>query len=52
MFGVIFSVALYGEVLTARLIIGFVVIFIAIAANETLPQLTDKFKRGKSGQQE
>ena len=46
-FGVIFSVALYGEVLTARLIIGFVVIFIAIAANETLPQMGDRFLKKK-----
>lgn len=46
-FGVIFSVALYGEVLTARLIIGFAIIFIAIAANETLPQMGDKLFRKK-----
>lgn len=41
-FGVIFSILLYGEVLTARLIIGFAVIFVAIAINETLPSLKEK----------
>lgn len=40
-FGVIFSILLYGEVLTARLIVGFVIIFAAIAANETLPSLKE-----------
>lgn len=41
-FGVIFSILLYGEVLTARLLVGFAIIFIAIAANETLPSLSSK----------
>ena len=50
-FGVLFSIALYGEVLTARLIVGFLVIFIAIAANETLPELDGKlFRKRKSKQ--
>ena len=36
-FGVVFSVFLYGEQLTARLIFGFVLIFAAIVISETLP---------------
>ncbi len=35
-FGVAFSVAFYGETLTLRLVAGFILIFIAIVANETL----------------
>ena len=35
-FGVVFSVLLYGEVLTARLVIGFILIFAAILVNELL----------------
>lgn len=35
-FGVVFSVLLYGEVLTARLLVGFALIFAAILLNETL----------------
>lgn len=35
-FGVLFSVLLYGEMLTLRVIIGFAVIFAAIVASETL----------------
>lgn len=51
-FGVIFGILLYGDVLTARLVVGFVVIFAAIAANETLPSLDLKrlklpFSKGK-----
>ena len=34
-FGVIFSVLLYGEVLTLKVIAGFVIIFIAIIVSET-----------------
>lgn len=34
-FGVLFSVLLYGEVLTLKVIIGFVIIFIAIIVSET-----------------
>lgn len=41
-FGVVFSILLYGEVLTARLVVGFVIIFAAIAANETLPSLRER----------
>lgn len=41
-FGVIFGILLYGDVLTARLLIGFAIIFAAIAANETLPSLNLK----------
>lgn len=33
-FGVLFSVLLYGEILTARLVFGFVLIFIAILMSE------------------
>lgn len=36
-FGVIFSVVLYGEQLTGQLIIGFVLIFAAILVSEALP---------------
>ena len=52
-FGVIFSVLLYGEVVTARLLVGFTLIFIAILVNELLaPRLEAKraivaFKRKK-----
>lgn len=42
-FGVIFSVLLYGEVITARLLVGFTLIFIAILVNELLaPRLEAK----------
>ena len=34
-FGVIFSVLLYGEVLTLKVIAGFVIIFVAIIVSET-----------------
>ena len=34
-FGVLFSVIFYGEALTPKLIIGFVLIFIAIIVSET-----------------
>ena len=34
-FGVIFSVLLYGEVLTFKVIAGFVIIFVAIIVSET-----------------
>ena len=52
-FGVVFSVLLYGEVLTARLVIGFILIFAAILVNELLaPRVEAKraivaFKRKK-----
>lgn len=36
-FGVLFSVALYGEAITVRLLIGFVLIFAAIVVSEVLP---------------
>ncbi len=42
-FGVIFSVLLYGEVVTARLLLGFTLIFAAILVNEILaPRLEAK----------
>lgn len=34
-FGVIFSIAFYGEILTAKILIGFMLIFIAIIISET-----------------
>ncbi len=48
-FGVVFSVLLYGEKLTVRLILGFALIFIGIVVSETLPlkrasQNRDNFK--------
>lgn len=52
-FGVIFSVLLYGEVVTIRLFMGFALIFVAILVNEVLaPRLEAKraivsFKRKK-----
>ena len=36
-FGVLFSILLYGEQMTLRLVIGFVLIFAAIVISETLP---------------
>ena len=36
-FGVLFSVLLYGEQLTGRLLLGFALIFIAIVISETFP---------------
>lgn len=36
-FGVVFSVLLYGEQLTLRLVAGFVLIFVAIVISETFP---------------
>ncbi len=36
-FGVMFSILLYGEMLTLRLVIGFVLIFVAIVVSETFP---------------
>ncbi len=36
-FGVLFSVLLYGEVLTLKLVAGFVLIFFAIVVSETFP---------------
>ncbi len=36
-FGVVFSILLYGEMLTLRLVIGFMLIFVAIVASETFP---------------
>lgn len=36
-FGVLFSVVLYGEQLTGRLLLGFVLIFVAIVISETFP---------------
>ena len=37
MFGVLFSVLLYGEQLSLRLLIGFFLIFVAIIISETFP---------------
>ena len=36
-FGVVFSVALYGETLTLRLVLGFALIFAAIVISEIFP---------------
>ena len=36
-FGVVFSVLLYGERLTFRLVVGFALIFAAIVVSETFP---------------
>ena len=36
-FGVVFSILLYGEQMTLRLVAGFVLIFAAIVISETLP---------------
>lgn len=36
-FGVLFSILLYGEQMTLRLVVGFVLIFAAIVISETLP---------------
>ena len=36
-FGVLFSIALYGEQITLRLLVGFVLIFAAIVISETFP---------------
>lgn len=36
-FGVVFSILLYGEQMTLRLVVGFVLIFAAIVISETLP---------------
>ena len=36
-FGVVFSVLLYGEQLTSRLVSGFALIFAAILVSETFP---------------
>ena len=36
-FGVLFSIALYGEQITVRLLVGFVLIFAAIVISETFP---------------
>ena len=36
-FGVVFSVLLYGEVVTGRLLLGFALIFAAIVISETFP---------------
>ena len=38
-FGVLFSVLLYGEQLTSRLVVGFVLIFAAVLVSEALPGL-------------
>lgn len=38
-FGVLFSVLFYGEQLTGRLILGFVLIFIAVLISEVLPEV-------------
>ena len=35
-FGVLFSVLLYGEVMTSRLLVGFALIFVAILVNEVV----------------
>ena len=37
MFGVLFSVLLYGEQLSLRLLMGFSLIFVAIIISETFP---------------
>lgn len=36
-FGVLFSILIYGEVLTGRLVLGFVLIFVAVIVSETFP---------------
>ena len=41
-FGVVFSVLFYGEVLTAQLVAGFALVFIGILISEVLPQLRAK----------
>lgn len=41
-FGVVFSVLLYGEQLTVRLIVGFALIFVAVLVSEVLPELGGK----------
>lgn len=41
-FAVVFSVVFYHEALTPRLIVGFVLIFLAILVSEALPLLSDK----------
>lgn len=48
-FGVLFSVIFYHETLTARLMIGFVLIFIAVIVSET--KLSFLFNKKKTGQQ-
>lgn len=46
-FGVVFSVLLYGEVVTGRLLLGFALIFAAIVISETFP-LKRKGKRKRA----
>ena len=36
-FGVVFSILLYGETMTLRLVVGFALIFVAIVVSETFP---------------
>lgn len=45
-FGVVFSVLLYGEQLTLQLVAGFALIFAAIVVSEVFPE---RFGRGRSG---
>lgn len=46
-FGVLFSVLLYGEQVTVRLLVGFTLIFGAIVVSEVLPELFGKGKHGE-----
>ena len=48
-FGVLFSVLFYGEILTPRLVLGFLLIFIAILISETKLSFLPWFKRPASG---
>lgn len=47
-FGVVFSVLFYGEVLNAQLIAGFALVFIGIMISEVLPQLRQKPDSGEA----
>lgn len=47
-FGVLFSVLLYGEQMTARLVVGFALIFGAIVVSEVFPEKFGKGARGES----
>lgn len=47
-FGVVFSVMFYGEVLNTQLIMGFSLVFIGIIISEVLPQLRSKSESSQS----
>lgn len=49
-FGVMFSVMLYGEQLTLRLLVGFALIFAAVVVSEVLPEKL-KERAGESGRE-